>query len=367
MHLPAGLDPDALRRLVEQAFGGETGMVAVQQIRPWTVARCHLDDGTTCIAKWLRSNPEGFRVERRQVATEAAALSTVCDVAPGVSPTLVAHDLDHDLLLIEDLAPRRTLHSILATGLSPAGRTGLHSYAAAMGRLHATTARFGRDGPWDNTARIPIGQREGGALLDRLEQLVPAPFDVRADLNRSVDTIMEPGPFAAFSNGDSGANNCLVTTDGEDARIIDFEHACRRHALLDAAALHVPGSMWMTVADPLPLGIEDTYRQAAGEGLPAVLDDDLYGFSLSAACALRALNKLQRFDKLDRRQPGHHSRPQLITTIERTVTTMGRWRNLVALKTWLTDVSGALRVRWPDADIEFPDNYTLREPFDPDH
>ncbi|GAA5033300.1 hypothetical protein GCM10023317_85050 [Actinopolymorpha pittospori] len=123
----------------------------------------------------------------------------------------------------------------------------------------------------------------------------------------------DPGDLVAFSNGDGGANNCLVDADGGDGRLINFEHACWRHALLDAAALRVPGSMWMTVADPVPLGVEATYREAAGAGLPAVLDDKRYGFGLAAACAINAIETLQRFDKLDGREPGHHSRPQLPT------------------------------------------------------
>ncbi len=125
--------------------------------------------------------------------------------------------------------------------------------------------------------------------------------------------------------------------------------------------------MWMTVADPVPLAVEDTYRRAVGNAIPAVLDDALYGFGLAAACALRALSKLVRFEKLDGRAPGHHSRPQLITTIERSVATMDRWGELTAMSRWLTGVATALRSRWPDGDVEFPDNYTLREPFDPDH
>jgi hypothetical protein len=171
----------------------------------------------------------------------------------------------------------------------------------------------------------------------------------------------------AFSNGDSGANNCLIDTDGGNGRLIDFEHACWRHALFDTAALYVPGSIWMTVADPVSLGVEATYREAAGAGLPAVLDDERYGFGLAAACAITALHELERFDKLDRREPGHHSRPQLVTTIDRTVTTMQRWGQLDALGSWLATIAQALRERWPDADLAFQNDYTLREPFEPDH
>jgi hypothetical protein len=54
---------------------------------PWPMARCHLDGfGTprTVIVKWLRSNPEAFRVERRQIATGVSALQLVGQVAPSL-------------------------------------------------------------------------------------------------------------------------------------------------------------------------------------------------------------------------------------------------------------------------------------------
>jgi hypothetical protein len=328
------LDLHVLGRLVRQVFGDDARVEGVRQIRPWTVARCDVADAegvNTVIVKWLRSNPQGFRVDRRQILTEAAALEFTGEAAPGVGPALLAHDADNDLLITEDLAPRRTLHSVLSAGLTPTGIAGLHTFAATMGRLHAATAATRADGPWDGGARIPIGRQAGIELLDRLSELAPASRGVRTGVGAAIAAISESGPFDAFSNGDSGANNCLVASDGGDGRLIDFEHACRRHVLLDAAALHVPGSMWMTVADPVPLGVEDTYRRAAGDGLPAVIDDDLYGLGLAAACALRALDKLMRFDKLDGREQGHHSRPQLVTTIERTVATMERWGRLGAI------------------------------------
>ena len=368
MGVPQDLE-EPLRNLVREAFGARATVTALHRIQPWTVARCRLAgvEGTaTVLVKWLRSNPAGFRVDRRQIATEAAALELVGQLAPGVGPSLRGHSREHALLLIEDLAPRRTLHSVLADGLSPAGLAGLHAYASTMARLHAATTGREHHGPWDPAAQLPLGREPATELLDS-GALTPATPAVRRDVEAALRAMEDPGPFAAFSNGDSGANNCLITAEGLDARLIDYEHACYRHVLLDVAALHVPASMWMTVADPVPLGVEQTYRRVVGATLPEALDDELYGSGLSAACALRSLSKLLRFEKLDGREPGHHSRRQLVSTIERTVATMDRRDDLVALKTWLADTAHALRARWPDADVEFPDDYSLREPFRPDH
>ncbi len=105
----------------------------------------------------------------------------------------------------------------------------------------------------------PVGLHVRRAHI--VPSVVPATDAARADADAALVEIHDPRGLAAFSNGDSGANNCLVDLDGGDGRLIDFEHACRRHGVLDAAALHVPGSMWMTVADPVPLGVEDTYQR----------------------------------------------------------------------------------------------------------
>lgn len=363
-------DRAAVEKLIQRSFGDDVTVVSAQRIRPWTVARCHIDGSSgpgTVIVKWLRSNPEGFRVDRTQIGIEASALQLLDQLASGVAPRLVAHDADRDLLITEDLAPRRTLHSMLSGGLSPAGVAGLHTFAATMATLHTTTASHKAPAPTDPSARVPISDRGAAELFDRLAPLAQASQQVRKAASLAVRAIEEPGSFEAFSNGDSGANNFLVGLDGGDGRLIDFEHACRRHILLDVAALHVPGSMWMTVADPVPLGIDDTYRRVAGERIAAVLDDNAYGHVLSAACTLRTLNKLQRFDKLDARPPGHHSRRQLVATIDRAVSTLNYWDQLIAIREWLAEVEVALRARWPDADVDVPNDYTLREPFDPDH
>lgn len=370
MEAPSLFDRAAVESLLQKSFGNDVALMSVHQIRPWTVARCHVEGSRsprTVIVKWLRSNPEGFRVDRSQIAVEASALELLARIAPGVAPRLIAHDLERGLLITEDLAPRRTLHSILSSGLTSHGLAGLHTFAETLAHLHAQTASKTTATPMDADARVPISARATAEVLDRLTPLAPASRQVRHAASLAVRAIEDPGPFEALSNGDSGANNCLVGADGGGGRLIDFEHACRRHILLDVAALHVPGSMWMTVADPVPLGVDDTYRRVAGEQIPAVLDDNAYGEALAAACTLRALSKLQRFDKLDARPPGHHSRTQLVATIERTVKTLDYWGHLMAASEWLAEVQMALRVRWPDADVEIPNDYTLREPFNPEH
>lgn len=180
-----GLDLGALTVLLQRCFGADVALIDVRRIRPWSVARCELRgtrSSVTVIVKWLRSNPEQFRVARRQIATEVAGLEFVNAVAPGIAPALLGHDLERDLLVTEDLAPRRTLHSMLSAGLAtPDGLVGLHTFAATMAGLHAATAGRDGSGTWDDASRVLITRANASRVLDRLDDLVPVSDRARAD------------------------------------------------------------------------------------------------------------------------------------------------------------------------------------------
>jgi hypothetical protein len=102
----------------------------------------------------LRSNAEGFRVAWRQIVTEVSALEFVGEVAPGITPSLIAQDVDPNVPVTEDFAPRRTLHSLVSTEITipepeqaftHSRRTGLVSTPPP----HAVSAAW----PWDDGAR----------------------------------------------------------------------------------------------------------------------------------------------------------------------------------------------------------------------
>jgi hypothetical protein len=171
--------------------------------------------------------------------------------------------------------------------------------------------------------------------------------------------VFEPGPFLAFSNGDSGANNFLVT--GADGRIIDWERGGYRHALIDAASLYVPGPIWMTVADPIANGADRAYRDTLTQGVPEAMDDDAFALGMTAACIAKAVERLRRLAKLDARPAGHESRAQMISTLEAAGRAADHFGALPYRADWICASAATLRRRWPDADREFPDAYTTRE------
>jgi len=246
-------------------------------------------------------------------------------------------------------------------------RAGLQLFARTLGLLAASTvgrkdAYYGRRralGPVE-----PAADRDlyGGAWGDsaakwpdtskHAEALGVAPSRMaEAEMAEVFGVLAEPGAFLAFSNGDAGANNFLV--DADDGRLIDFEFAGYRHAVIDAVSLYVPGPMWLTVGDPVADGLEDIYRRALAEGIPEAADDRMFGRGIVAACLAFAIERLSRFPRLDARPPGRDSRAQMVSTLESAARAAEHHRSLPALAGWARAVAASLRRRWPDADRDF--------------
>ena len=79
--------------------------------------------------------------------------------------------------------------------------------------------------------------------------------------------------------------------------MIDFESAGYRHALADAACLHVPNSLWLTVGDPVADGTEEVYRRALAARVHEAEDDRRFSEGMAAACLGMAIERLGRFSK----------------------------------------------------------------------
>jgi len=367
--VPAEPDLRRAEALLSEVFGALT-IEAAERCAPWFVSRLRLRGQSTAppsvIVKWLRESPVGFRTDPTQLLNEWAALEFLGDLGLGVAPRLVVADAE--VLVMEDLAPRVPLFDLLARD-DPGAVDGLRAFASTMGHLHAATTaeselyheRRRRLGPTDPAEAVRHIDGIWDWQLPEVEIVgMGASHAAEAEMAVVRDTLTRPGPFLTFTNGDSGANNFLVT--GGEGRIIDFEFAGYRHALIDAACLYMPGSMWMTVAHPAPSGADSLYRTALCAAVPQAEDDLIYGHGLAAACMARTMEKLLRLPKLDARPPGHHSRAQIISTIDSAVRVAEAQRALPHLTTWAHTLADTLRQRWPDADRDFPEAYTTREP-----
>ncbi len=354
--------PSDLEELLTAAFGRPVGIVRADHLAPWSVLRCLVEPGLpdTVIVKWLRDDPRGLRVDPRQVATEQAALEFLSNIGFAAAPRLIAADRDAGLLILEDLAPREPLADLIRRQGAAASTPELMAFARLMGELGAATA--GKAAAYDEIRQRygepdPRAGRERGlgpdwpAALAQLNALgLTMAAEVETELAGLVETLLHPGPFLVFSNGDPETNNVLV--DGGDARLIDFEGAAFRHALTSASWMHVPGPAWMSVTLPIGADLEAAYRTALAAGAAEAEDDRLFGFGMAAACLGYACDRLSRFALLDGRAPGDASRIQMVSTLEAAAAAAQRHRSLPRLAGWSERAAGWLRQRWPDADVD---------------
>lgn len=316
-----------------------------------------------------RGRPRAGPTAHRRLRTELAALQFLGDdIGTGLAPRVIAADTG--LLVLEDLAPRVALDRLIRRDGAAPHSERLAAFARARGELGAATAGQG-DTYYSRLARLgsidPAADRMGRHASHRDAGIahavaLGAPLDGRSarELAATLDELCDPGPFLALSNGDAEANNILLHASGTpDARLIDFEFAGYAHALTDAVCLYVPGPAWMSVGDPQRTGLAGHYRSALARTVPEAEDDRRYGFGLAAASMSWALIRMQRFAVLDTRPPGHHSRLQLIATLEAAAHTAETHHALPHLSAWIHLIATLLRHRWRDADQDYADAATF--------
>jgi hypothetical protein len=307
-----------------------------------------------------RGAPERLQQER-------AALEFLTAINSGVAPRLLAADDVGGIIVMEDLGTGPALEDLLLGSDAVAAEHGLMAFAATLGRLHATSAghastyyqvrsRFGPADPaFDRISILGIGIADAWRQLQEIvatRSYVPAPQDVDADVDALLRVLAEPGPYLAFSNGDTCPANCRMA-DGA-VRFLDFEHACFRHALLDAAALRFPFPAcpcWGHLPEETGRRAEEAYRQELARACPDVLDRASYARGLAAACAAWTLVRAMRLPKLEQADAPHplgfSRRGQLLDIIATTVSCAQHSRSMPSLAAWLADVREALLLRWP--------------------
>jgi hypothetical protein len=345
-----------VEHLLSDAFGAPITIGTSERIEPWFVVRCAISDPpsgvpATVIVKSLREHAENFRTDPAQVATEIAALRFLEGLGLDLAPRVLAADDTTGVIVIEDLHPRVPLPDVLIDGDADQAVDGYLAFARTLGSLGAATA--GRLWEFDApTATSP----EDAELSEWRETFrfaadfgVLAPSAVESEIGAMFDELADPGPFLAMSNGDPGTNNFLVAP-GLPGKLIDFEFARYRHALLDAVHFHVQSPQWVTLPNGRPL--EEAYRRQLAATVPEAEDEDRFGFGLTAACLSYALVRLHRLEKLASRRPGELSRLQLVATLESAAGVSETRGVLRDLGGWCLDVAGEIRRKWPDTDVD---------------
>ncbi len=170
------------------------------------------------IVKWLRDDPDDHRRKPAQLSTERAALEFLAELDSTLAPRLVAADsasMDPGcgFLVLEDVAPREPLRSVLLRQGAPQSAALLISFARALGRLHTLTigkadqyyTRRGRLGPVDRQAEVERFLRGWRAGLQHMDNAGVAMTTAAShELDGVVAELTNPGAFLAFSSGDPG-------------------------------------------------------------------------------------------------------------------------------------------------------------------
>ena len=367
--------PESVRQEVEGAlsarFGGRVSVAAADQFKPSFVFRCALEQsgrGAAPETVIVRVPREGTaRGGLARLHRERAALEHLAALGSDLAPRFLAGGAG-GFLVTEDLGSGPSLLDLLLGRDAEAAGRGMIAFAHGLGTFHAQTARR----PENLQAALPVSSiplaehwesaQNAAAFLG-----LPAPAQVDGDIEALAGLLAEPGRLA-LSSGDASAVNCKVF--GDEVRFFDFEDACFRHPLVDAAVLRYPsptGAPFWRLPPALTLLAEAAYRAARPDFRG---DDRHYGRGLAASCAAWTILRLARLPRVDAGPdrdgwtllppdwsgpaPTRSRRGQLVATLETCRASLRRADAFGALAGWFDRLEDALRGRWPEAAEPHP-------------
>ena len=376
--------PASIREAVEcglsERFGVSVRVAEVQNIWPSQVFRCLLDvwkpasnavPGTVIV----RLPRDGVaRSGSDPLDCERAALQHLTAVGTTLAPLYLAGGSEARFLASEDLGTAPSLLDLLLGKDPEAATQGALSFAQSLGLLHAQT--FQGEPRTANQANLPHARKP---IQERWEQVkasaaqlgLPTPQGVDQDIAEIIKTLADTSAYFALSSGDPSVVNCKVINGS--VRFFDFETACLRHALVDAAVLHffypTGGPAWR-LSDGMALQIESVYRTELARVCPAATEDASFCGGIAAAGAAWIILRMARLPLVDAGPdrdtwqllppdwsgpiPTRSRRRQLVSIIETWISLASRANALGALSTWCERITGALRDRWPEAREELP-------------
>jgi hypothetical protein len=269
-----------------------------------------------------------------------------------------------ELLVLEDLGRGPALEDVLVARDPGAATDALVALARTLGAMQVAThgrhdAFYRRlaSGVDPHTDRVTLGGAtiaQHWATLGELASVtgLPATRSADADLDEVTASLAEPGALLAVSSGDVAPQNCRLVDRA--VRLLDFESACYRHALLDAAHLRLPfcgAPCWARLPAEVSAAMETAYRAELAPACPAVLDRRTYSSGMAAATAAWAVTRLVRLPKLlaqDQPHPmGFSRRGQLVDTMQCALDAAEQAGSLIGLRAWLEQAVAALRRIWP--------------------
>lgn len=292
---------------------------------------------------------------------------------PPLCAGLLGADPAQGVLVLQDLGSPHSLAGEMQEGDLTTLESALFTYARSLGRLHART--IGKEAEWTSlrrasggsqTAREPEGTRwlreEWKALHSFCEAAgVSVPVEIEAEAERIKTDFDAPGPFLAFSPGDTCPDNHRLPEPGSEQaylQFFDFEFAGFRHALIDAAYLIMPFPTCWCVNRLPQTTIEtlvNTYRKELVKGCPAASTTD-FDRLLVYACAYWLTCTLawggQKVFEEDQKWGISTVRQRHLLRLDNFLWATSRWSagTLPAFVELATQLRDALASRWSDME-----------------
>lgn len=334
----------------------------------------------TVVAKFSRANLDPLRFEWASLAflNQIPELQAIVPRFYGGSsaPLLVVMaDLGDDAAqklghFLDGQTPPKTVAALMVfqQTLGQQAEAALIAMQRSLGQLHAATV--GRQEEFEQ-----IRQRCGASVRSRhrVHKIVPAldafpemvemvdvavSEETRQELETAVRHVKNPGPFLAFTHGDSTPANFLYTPT--QSRFLDFETGEFRHALLDGtyARMRYLHSIWAReIPSNLQKQLFGVYREELSKGCPAVKDDTQF-YPAYLACSAgwmaglcqflpQALEKDRRWGRSTRRQ-------RVVAGLDHFVRLADEFSLYPALGETCQRMGQKLRQRWPEPDCTLP-------------
>lgn len=369
-----------VEQLLVDTFGGEVRLTDWQDLSSGNRAltyRFVVCDGPTGTPSSVIVKQAGFATQSVATATEVemmewtffnewASLQFLEQLKPEYvfGPRLYAAMKAAGVMVIEDLGTGKNLADFLMDSDAEAAETALVAFATLQGRLHATTAG-------KQEAYTQIRERLGpSALTDGYydyEWLAPALQEfmdvlgiepvagVGQELEQLRNTMLNPGPFLTYTQGDSCPDNCLFTEAG--LRLLDFEGGRFNHALIEGVYGRVPfPTCWCLYRMPerIITQMERVYRAELVKGCRAAADDKLFHEAVVEACVFwmlqskKMLLPLTQMLERDRRLVGATDRERFLLRFLMAAQVSEQYGHLEALGATALAISNRLQTLWPE-------------------
>ncbi|MBA3275358.1 MAG: phosphotransferase [Chloroflexia bacterium] len=354
----------ACSRLLDEVAGAPVEIAGIHglgsrwaPVERMVLARDYPRIGRSVVVKTRRHDEAGWGGSLSNLITEQRCLAFLEAAGLCVAPELLAFDEAAGVLVMSDLGPAPSVEQVLFGSNYDNATFALIELAACTGLVHASTTSIGHDVWNESSLFVQELERPWQRLTSEAERLgFPDPRPASSDV-AALDAAIMDAQWRTFTHGDLTPGNALVRDDG--VRLIDFEGAGPRHAMLDGAAFRLSFPQygrWAALPQKIVALADDAYRTELAKGLPLAEDDVAYGKAMATGCAAWALVRLSRIAVISTEdqdaQVKLRRRSQIVHTVESCVSAAEETGSFPALMTWFVSVIEEMRRRWPEARDE---------------